>query len=391
MLFDEQIEPYVDGRLDAVSREIVETHVSVCPACAERVRSLMEFAETVKSSHAIKYSPAGRPNPAGFAAVWGGRLPRMSAAAAAVVVAALIGTVLLRPDRPEQPSPLPALEGVAGRPQTQPPAGGAPAVTPVEPPPDATETSERRPLNWAAAHRSQASPHGGAKSDASRVVLALKDGGGEVRLDARGQLTGMEGLPAPWRRAVRAALARGEVARPRALDALGGTAGTLLGDSEGGVSFALLGPLGTVVEDTRPKFRWRPLEGAESYTVDIFDARLNHVATSGPLTVTEWRVPQPLTPAITYSWQVTALRGGEEVISPRLPAPQAKFAVLSQAAARELGRARRDHKDSHLLLGVLYAEAGLVDQAEREFQALAKANPQSPVARRLLRGLRRHR
>jgi lipopolysaccharide biosynthesis regulator YciM len=36
----------------------------------------------------------------------------------------------------------------------------------------------------------------------------------------------------------------------------------------------------------------------------------------------------------------------------------------------------------------LYAEAGLLDEAEQEFRALEKANPTSPIARRLLTNVR---
>jgi hypothetical protein len=39
-------------------------------------------------------------------------------------------------------------------------------------------------------------------------------------------------------------------------------------------------------------------------------------------------------------------------------------------------------------MGVIYAEAGLLGEAEREFTALLKANPQSSNARKLLQGVR---
>jgi hypothetical protein len=40
------------------------------------------------------------------------------------------------------------------------------------------------------------------------------------------------------------------------------------------------------------------------------------------------------------------------------------------------------------VLGVLYAQAGLLDDAEREFSALLRANPKSEVARKLLSNVR---
>jgi hypothetical protein len=82
---------------------------------------------------------------------------------------------------------------------------------------------------------------------------------------------------------------------------------------------------------------------------------------------------------------VKAIKEGQEVTSPRPPAPQAKFRVLDQAKANEIARAKRDFASSHLTLGLLYADAGLLREAEQEFRSLRRANPDSDVARNLLR------
>jgi hypothetical protein len=63
--------------------------------------------------------------------------------------------------------------------------------------------------------------------------------------------------------------------------------------------------------------------------------------------------------------------------------------VLEQSKAGELERMRRAYPNSHLVLGTLYAKAGLLAEAEREFRALVAANPQSPIAQKLLRDVRR--
>ena len=73
---------------------------------------------------------------------------------------------------------------------------------------------------------------------------------------------------------------------------------------------------------------------------------------------------------------------------PRPPAPQAKFHVLDQTKANELTKAKRAYGSSHLTLGLLYAEAGLLREAEHEFRLLQKANPQSEIVKKLLRQLR---
>jgi lipopolysaccharide biosynthesis regulator YciM len=70
------------------------------------------------------------------------------------------------------------------------------------------------------------------------------------------------------------------------------------------------------------------------------------------------------------------------------PAPEAKFKVLEKSKAEELDRVRKSYPRSHLILGSLYERAGLLDDAEREFQSLVSANPKSTVARKLLRNVR---
>jgi hypothetical protein len=204
-------------------------------------------------------------------------------------------------------------------------------------------------------------------------------------LDERGALIGLEDLQAPLRQAVRAALAAQRVEVPGDLKELAGESSTLLSATEDVESFRLISPVGRIIRSARPTFRWRPLEGGgASYRINVTDEELNEVAVSEALTATEWRVPHELRRGTTYLWQVTALREGKEIVAPVLPAPQAKFKVLGRAEDEELGRLERSHPKSHLTLGVLYARAGLLSEAQREFQSLLKANPKSPAPRRLL-------
>ena len=67
---------------------------------------------------------------------------------------------------------------------------------------------------------------------------------------------------------------------------------------------------------------------------------------------------------------------------------QAKFRVLDAARANELAQARRVYASWRLVLGLLHARAGLLDEAEREFRALREANPNSELAHRLLKQVR---
>ena len=157
-----------------------------------------------------------------------------------------------------------------------------------------------------------------------------------------------------------------------------------MGSANTKAEFSLIGPVGTVLLSDRPTFRWSPLEGA-SYVIEVYDSHFNLVAKSLQLTTNSWTTPQSLARGQLYSWQVKAGKDGQEFTSPRPPAPQAKFRVLDQAKANELGKAKRAYGSSHLTLALLYADAGLLKESEQQLRILLKANPNSEVVRNLLR------
>jgi len=175
------------------------------------------------------------------------------------------------------------------------------------------------------------------------------------------------------------------------LSELIGKSGVLMGPAEEGHPIALLSPVGTVVIGVRPVFRWRALADAEGYVVRIYDADFNEVAVSPQLTGTVWTAARSLERGRTYTWQLTARAGNKEIVSPIKPASDAKFMVLNQTKASELANAKNASGNSHLTLGILYAQSGLLDDAEREFQALLRTNPQSTLVRKLLRIVREKR
>jgi hypothetical protein len=225
----------------------------------------------------------------------------------------------------------------------------------------------------------------------SEVRVALNDGGGRVTLDAEGRLAGLPVLSPQAEAAVRAALETGRVETPAYFGGWVGGAGTLLGAAPAVGSLVLVGPLATAVDGDRPTLRWRPLAGATSYTAAVFDADLNPVAASPPLTGTEWRVPRSLPRGRDYSWQVTAMVEAGEVNAPAPPAPEARFRVLERSLSEEMRRARAASQGSGLLLGLAYARVGLLEDAERELRALAEANPGSSLAQSLWRSVRARR
>lgn len=370
----EQLAAYVDHETDAAEREAIEGHLGVCSLCKEEARDLFAF----KDSMAAPPAQAAEPERArwSLAALWHRNALRLSGAAAVLVLAAGITLWLVL-----KPADSGEIAGVKPTP--------TPTASPVEPPatptPSPQETIADLPPPTPPVKMGQ--PPAPPVRPAVTVV-ALNDGAARVAIDDRGRVQGLDLLSAEDRQAVRDALLSGRIERPDALAGLEAKTGTLMG-APGAPSFNLKSPLGTVVRTDAPTFRWQPLEGALSYTVNVYDTDFNKVATAQALAGTEWTpAGQGLARGRLYTWQVTAVKDGQEITSPAPPAPEAKFRILGQAQHSRLERAERLHPDSHLTLGVLYAQAGLLDEAEKEFQALVEANPESARARELLKNVR---
>jgi hypothetical protein len=171
---------------------------------------------------------------------------------------------------------------------------------------------------------------------------------------------------------------------PPELAALIGKQGTMLGASREAPSFTLRSPVGTFVEETRPTFRWQSLSGAREYKVTVFNAQLNLIETSPQLHSTEWKSSIPLKRRQVYLWQVTATRDLEQVVSPVPPAAEAKFKIISEAQATELNELKRDGGQSHYALGLAYARAGVLDQAEQELTLVPDSDPAHAPAQKYL-------
>lgn len=395
----QQLAAYVDDRLDDAEREIVDSHVVVCAPCKEELRELFTFKETLAASPAVNGEPPQQTTrtirerlrawlPSGALHTgW-----PLAGAMAALALVALIVWLALRTTRDSQvvklqPTPSPSVAA-------SPSATATPHDNSANINDDATQapTPEVKPTS----SPSSPSPPGVEAVDnpAAASRLALNDDGGRISVDRQGNLSGLESASEVERQAVRKALLTERLDAPASLAELKGKNGQLMGDAGDGGSFSVVGPAATVVANGQPTFRWRALAGATAYTVKVYDTSFNLAATSDALNATQWKPARPLQPGKVYTWQVTAVREDGEVVAPAPPAPEARFKVLDGAQAQALQRSLAASRGSHLARGVAYTRAGLLDEAEREFIALSKANPQSRVARRLreqVRALRRAR
>lgn len=216
------------------------------------------------------------------------------------------------------------------------------------------------------------------------AALRLRDGGAEITIDEKGHVAGLEWLSSATEEKVKQALLTVQLAKPQVLEDLSSPATKFLGERADQSRFALLEPVGKVITEDQPTLQWQPLHGATAYVASVFDTQFRIAVKSKPLSATEWRLPVPLHRGSTYSWQVTATRDHQQITAPVAPAPRAQFRVLDRQTMEALENVRVQRPNAHLTLGVLYAQAGLLSDSEREFQALMKENPDSAIARNLL-------
>jgi predicted anti-sigma-YlaC factor YlaD len=347
----EQLAAHVDDKLNEVQRRVVENHLHICQMCAAEFQDLRAFSHELASPppRQVVANPATKePLHNGWRQFTELLRLRWPVLAGATVLLLAVAGILYFQLRVGQQSP--------------------PIIATVSPTP--LPSSPTPP---------------GIESGSPSTVLALNDGGGRVTLDQEGRLLTPQSLPTAYEQMIKRALTTGRVEMP-SLAGLNVRTGSLMGGGEK-APFKLLTPVAKVIENNDPFLRWEALSGAASYTVSIFDANFNRVYVSPSLTVNEWRVPQPLPWGIVYSWQVKAVKDGQEITVTEPPAPEAKFKVLELEKARELPGARGTFGGSHLTLGLLYAQAGMRDEAAQELQALVDANPSSPLARKLLRSV----
>lgn len=323
---------YARGELAEIDSEIAESHLSSCVTCLGEVQRHTRAKTFQLGSFVNRWQP------------W-----RVAAVVSCAVILILLAVWLLRtkPTRNKEQ---------VSNPTNQTSPQSSPGV--IEPTPSVPPDTQ--------------------------FALVLNDGNQKITIDKQGKLAGLEQLPSSSQQKIRAALQTGKLERSTALAQLASQSSTLLSKSGNGLPFRLLVPLGLVVRSEQPTLRWNALDGAQSYLVIVTDADLNEVAASPSLNATEWRISKPLKAGKIYSWQVTAIKDGAKITSPVLPAPQAKFKVLDRSTAELLLKAERAYPDSHLTLGVLYAEAGLLDDAEQQLRLFLSNNPRNDVAQKLL-------
>jgi hypothetical protein len=351
-----EMRAYANGSIDQADQVIFESHFEFCAQCSEAVESLAASSpvESVSSSARQADSPA-QFSP-GWSAAFQFTPARVAAAVSVAACFVLVFVVWLRWHSR-------ALDQTTQQASSQTPSNAPGSTSPTPAPTEVTKDST---------------------ADQFAVAASLEDNGRKIQLDNRGKLIGLDELPEASRSLVRGVLANKTLSKPEVFDELTAPSITLMDPTARENTFGLLGPSGTVIATDRPSLRWQALTGATSYTVSVFDADFNRVARSAPQAATQW-TSSKLPRGMIYSWEVVAVRNGQEVRSPVAPAPRAQFKILEAEKLLELTKLKKQSPISHLALGLTYARFGLLVEAEEQLQILVRENPNSPVAARLLR------
>jgi hypothetical protein len=361
----ERLISYAGGQHDEIEREITEAHLRACQGCREDVRGFLEYKRRIEPWIREGAAPEPRRN-SWKIWDWLSQIPKPAFAAPLAVAATItiIAFLLYRS------------AGVERRPD------GRLAGTSPSPSLSAGHSASPSP---------QASVAATTPTPAADLVASLDDNGRRILLDSSGKFTGIKGLSSDLQQSIENALREEAIRRPSGLAALSAPNGVpdkLRGTGDK-ARFKLLSPAGIVLAEDRPVFRWETMNGATDYQVFIGDLKQQDAIASEklPANATQWVPETGLKRGRTYFWAVTATVDGELVTAPRPTEPEIKFKVLEESKMRELNQLNKSPR-SNLALGIFYANAGMVAEAEREFQKLAKQNPDSRIAASLLRVVR---
>jgi hypothetical protein len=352
----QDLEAYSSGRLTSARLDYCRTHLDSCEDCRSELEDLRIFKSELSGF------PRAEPNRREL-----GRQKRRSGltltqvASVATVFVAAGSTLLLWKH-------------------------GSPWSKHESPRPNTTAAA----VSVAQSPEASATPGTSAALAASATPAELASSAMPAAVTASAMPNARAASGAPAARATPTALATSAArATPVALAASGAAATAKSAAApEANTGFALLGPFGEAISETRPEFRWQPLPGAIGYSVAIVDTGLHPVQHSPALRATVWRPRRPLRPGHTYLWEVTAtMPGGAKVVASQPSPSEAILRIIPPKLADEIEHFRQGHHEAHLVLGVLYAQAGMLTESADELRKVPPGDPAYNTARTLLTSL----
>jgi hypothetical protein len=370
----EELKDYVQGRMEGLHLDHANLHLKACAWCREEVSHFSEFTDKLEYYLSKRHVPLKQsvnrskqlPKIGAIFIPWS---PVRLASAAAFIVLLLISATLIWSVLGINPREQGATAHESSNVGSSVRADGQSAIQAPTNPPEHPETSQPDTSTQPGdALNPKYNPQGTISSATSRYTSRDKRKSEKARQDAETSLVA-ENLVMP---AVIEMFDRAPV--------------VLRGDGNKNERFRVASPYSTVISDDRPTFRWTALTGASSYVVSVYDAKLNLIKTSEPLTNTQWVMPSQLKRGQVYTWVVTALKDGKEVLAPTLPA-RAEFKIIEQPEWAKL-RNLIKNTQSGVARGILYAKAGLLDEAEQEIQAHLALRPIDKTAKKLLQTIK---
>lgn len=336
----EQLEGFVRDSIDKTGREIVQSHLEICAECAAAERDLRRIQTEM---------------PVRGKVIWWRTVVYASTIAACLILISFVALIPLR-------NRVTALDAQVRN-----------------------LTIERNDLqqrtissgaNVANLQKQLAALQQG------KVKLQVNEGNSQIVVDSKGRIGIVQSLEPEQQKLIAMVLSNQQLQIPASVSDLIGSKGQLMGQGEK-ESFSLISPVGTTVEEERPSFRWQSLKGAASYSASVFDSNFNLIEKSPPLQTTEWKLSKSLQRGKVYAWQVIATRGNDVFKSPMPPAPPAMFSVLDAKQFSQLQSARGGIS-SHLILGIINAQFGLLDGAEKEFRSAIGSGTSSDLPNHFL-------
>lgn len=371
--YEEHLRPFVDFKTDAVTREIIESHLQNCSFCARELRELREFSDSLKL-RAIKKENSSSFSPAttfeGAASYRSLRLPgvnfwRLSLSAAAILILGFGGWLVWRQSESsvyvvenQIPNNNPKISGnknfsnlLPGNSEENPGIKAKkPSLLPSENDAD-NQTSRKTPKT----------------SGNEKSILSITES--EVFLAA---------LPLSFRPQFQQAVQTQKITLPTFIIDLREDI-NLRGDSSDDANL-ILSPNMQAVRSSFPILKWqRFVDQGEYYVVTIYDRDFNQIMMSENLSAAEWKLTVPLERGKIYKWQVKAENSSQSY--------SAQFKVLDENAALRVQTIENAVPSSPLARGIGYASEGLLNEAATEFQKEVTRNPQGKLARKLLDSL----
>ena len=389
----EELEGYVDDKLDSVDREITESHLEICLQCKMAVQDLLSTKASLKN-YLNKLPPKTQQIPEQSlrqkkfhhfqTLLYGKRAFQFAGLSMVLILFGLMAAKLISLQGQQH-----ELERVNSDLQKQILSSGQLQQQLAQLQEQANKIKQDyksiEANNLDLQKQLLELKETNALPSVAQRIVQLNDSGRLVVLDNQNNINGLEPLNSNYQQMVKTVLKRERVEISPTLQELSRKTGALMGNNPDNPAFLLLDPVGVLLLADSPSFRWQPLNGATGYTVGIYDAKFNEVATSALLVEMEWTLPHSLERGQVYYWQVNAMMEGEKITT-----PPAKFKIIAQSDLDELAEFQRTQINSHLVLGILYAKAGVLAEAESEFQKLLNENPSSPLVRKLLYSLKHH-